>query len=90
MSMGCREAEASGTEKIELGSLAAAVIAVREGLAPLSQDEYIAMAQVRRQSSRNHMESHQTGLHQVETHSFASGIRCFGDPVLTIECGSSP
>lgn len=39
-----REAEARGTEKIELGALAAAVIAVREGLAPLSPDEYVAMA----------------------------------------------
>lgn len=40
----CREAEAQGAEKIELGALAAAVIAVREGLAPLSPDEYVAMA----------------------------------------------
>jgi hypothetical protein len=40
----CRETEAQGPEKVELGALAAAVISAREGLTPLSFDEYVAIA----------------------------------------------
>ena len=40
----CRETKAQGPEKVELGALAAAVISAREGLTPLSFDEYVAIA----------------------------------------------
>ncbi len=40
-----RETEAHGQEKVKLGALAAAVIAVREGLRPLTAGEYAAMAE---------------------------------------------